>query len=58
MLPAEILARAGVRDDAWFALLQSLAPTLQRSGWRPDDALARELASASALRLRDQLPTP
>jgi phosphoglycerol transferase MdoB-like AlkP superfamily enzyme len=58
MLPAEILARAGVRDDAWFALLQSLAPTLQRTGWRPDDVLARQLASASALRLHDQLPTP
>ncbi|HET8898353.1 MAG TPA: LTA synthase family protein, partial [Rhodanobacteraceae bacterium] len=54
MLGSTILDRAGVRNDPWFALLAAVQPALEPQHGHVDDALAHQLAAASALRLRGQ----
>lgn len=57
MLGSDILATAGVHDDAWFALEQVLAPTLRQQNWQPEQELQRQLASLAKLRLHNELPS-
>lgn len=56
MLGAEILARAGLHHDAWFALERILEPQLRDEDWKPEPRQARQLASLAQLRLHDDLP--
>ncbi|GAP65510.1 phosphoglycerol transferase [Mizugakiibacter sediminis] len=62
MLPALLLDRAGIRDDAWFAFLRTLPPQLAALTHAPDAAPSppggefdRAMASVVSLRLRGRL---
>lgn len=57
MLSATLLQKAGIRDDRYFALLQDMAPTLSSKHWHPDDRVASELDSVTAMRLDDNMPS-
>src|SRR5690348_249464 len=48
-LPGELLERAGIRDDAWFALTDVLAPQLSGLTRAPDAAPAPETAQQKLL---------
>lgn len=56
MLSSQILKRAGVHDDSWFALQQVLQPQLRAKNWQPGEPLTRQLASLANLRLRNKMP--
>lgn len=64
MLPGLLLDRAGIRDDAYFALMRTLPPQLAALTHAPDgptatiasgDDLDRAMASVVSLRLRGRL---